>query len=79
MAEICSTRQDALPGLGSRFEESLAKPGAVESMIEKYTATGGKLDSGFELATDTVGNYDLAGISLRPYWATSTGTTPRSR
>ena len=60
MAEICSTRQDALPGLGSRFEESLAKPGAVESMIEKYTATGGKLDSGFELATDTVGNYDLA-------------------
>ena len=61
MAEICSTRQDALPGLGSRFEESLAKPGAVESMIEKYTATGGKLDSGFELATDTVGNYDLAG------------------
>ena len=30
-------------------------------MIEKYTATGGKLDSGFELATDTVGNYDLAG------------------
>ena len=61
MAEICSTGQDALPGLGSRFEESLAKPGAVESMIEKYTATGGKLDSGFELATDTVGNYDLAG------------------
>ena len=61
MAEICSTRQDALPGLGSRFEESLAKPGAVESMTEKYTATGGKLDSGFELATDTVGNYDLAG------------------
>ena len=61
MAEICSTRQDALPGLGSRFEESLAKPGAVESMIEKYTATGGKLDSEFELATDTVGNYDLAG------------------
>ena len=61
MAEICSTRQDVLPGLGSRFEESLAKPGAVESMIEKYTATGGKLDSGFELATDTVGNYDLAG------------------
>ena len=60
MAEICSTRQDALPGLGSRFEESLAKPGAVESLIEKYTATGGKLDSGFELATDTVGNYDLA-------------------
>ena len=60
MAEICSTRQDALPGLGSRFEESLAKPEAVESMIEKYTATGGKLDSGFELATDTVGNYDLA-------------------
>ena len=61
MAEICSTRQDALPGLGSRFEESLARPGAIESMIEKYTATGGKLDSGFELATDTVGNYDLAG------------------
>ena len=61
MAEICSTRQDALPGLGSRFEESLAKPEAVESMIEKYTATGGKLDSEFELATDTVGNYDLAG------------------
>ena len=61
MAEICSTRQDVLPGLGGRFEESLAKPGAVESMIEKYTATGGKLDSGFELATDTVGNYDLAG------------------
>ena len=60
MAEICSTRQDALPGLGGRFEESLARPGAVESMIEKYTATGGKLDSGFELATDTVGNYDLA-------------------
>ena len=30
-------------------------------MIEKYTATGGKLDSGFELTTDTVGNYDLAG------------------
>ena len=30
-------------------------------MIEKYTATGGKLDSGHELATDTVGNYDLAG------------------
>ena len=61
MAEICSTRQDALPGLGSRFEESLAKPGAVESMIEKYTATGGKLDSEFELATDIVGNYGLAG------------------
>ena len=61
MAEICSTRQDALPGLGSLFEEPLAKPEAVESMIEKYTATGGKLDSGFELATDTVGNYDLAG------------------
>ena len=62
MAEICSTDQDALPGLGSRFEESLAKPGAVESMIEKYTATGGKLDSGYKLATDTVGNYALAGM-----------------
>ena len=61
MAEICSTGQYALPGLGGRFEESLARPGAIESMIEKYTATGGKLDSGFELATDTVGNYDLAG------------------
>ncbi len=61
MAEICSTGQDALPGLGGSFEESLARPGAVESMIEKYTATGGKLDSEFELATDTVGNYDLAG------------------
>ena len=61
MTEICSTGQDALPGLGGRFEESLARPGVTESMIEKYTATGGKLDSGFELATDTVGNYDLAG------------------
>ena len=61
MTEICSTGQDALPGLGSLFEEPLAKPGAVESMIEKYTATDGKLDFEFELATDTVGNYDLAG------------------
>ncbi len=61
MTEICSTGQDALPGLGGRFEESLARPGVTESMIEKYTATGGKLDFEFELATDTVGNYDLAG------------------
>ena len=61
MAEICSTDQDALPGLGSRFEESLARPGAVESIIGKYAATGGKLDSEFELATDTVGIYYLAG------------------
>ena len=60
MTEICSTGQDALPGLGGRFEESLAKPGAVESIIEEYTATGGKLD--FEFATDTVGNYALAGM-----------------
>ena len=61
MTEICSTGQDALPGLGGRFEESLARPGVTESMIEKYTATGGRLDFEFELATDTVGNYDLAG------------------
>ena len=61
MAEICSTGQDALPGLGGRFEESLARPGATESIIEEYAATGGKLDFEFELATDTVGNYDLAG------------------
>ena len=49
-----------LPGLGGRFEESLAKPGATESIIEEYAATGGKLD--FEFATDTVGNYALAGM-----------------
>ena len=61
MTEICSTGQDVLPGLGGRFEEFLARPGAVESIIEKYAATGGKLDFEFELATDTVGNYDLAG------------------
>ena len=61
MTEICSTGQDALPGLGGRFEGSLARPGVTESMIEKYTATGGKLGFEFELATDTVGNYDLAG------------------
>ena len=50
-----------LPGLGGRFEESLARLGAVESIIEKYAATGGKLDFEFEFASDTVGNYDLAG------------------
>ena len=61
MTEICSTGQDVLPGLGGRFEESLARPGATESIIEEYAATGGKLDFEFELATDTVGNYDLAG------------------
>ncbi len=60
MTEIRSTGQDVLPGLVSRFEESLASPAVVESIIREYTATGGKLDSGFELATDTVGNYDLA-------------------
>ena len=61
MTEIRSTGQDVLPGLGGRFEESLARPGATESIIEEYAATGGKLDFEFELATDTVGNYDLAG------------------
>ena len=61
MTEIRSTGQDVLPGLGSRFEESLASPAVVESIIREYTATGGKLDFEFELATDTVGNYDLAG------------------
>ena len=50
-----------LPGLGSRFEESLASPAVVESIIREYTATGGKLDFEFEFASDTVGNYDLAG------------------
>ena len=49
-----------LPGLGGRFEEFLARPRVTESIIEKYTATGGKLD--FEFATDTVGNYALAGM-----------------
>ena len=61
MTEICSTGQDALPGLGGRFEESLARPGVTESIIEEYAATGGKLDFEFEFASDTVGNYDLAG------------------
>ena len=61
MTEIRSTGQDVLPGLGGRFEESLARPGVTESIVEEYAATGGKLDFEFELATDTVGNYDLAG------------------
>ena len=61
MTEIRSTGQDALPGLGGRFEEFLARPRVTESIIEEYAATGGKLDFEFELATDTVGNYDLAG------------------
>ena len=49
-----------LPGLGGRFEESLARTGVTESIIKEYAATGGKLDFEFELATDTVANYDLA-------------------
>ena len=61
MTEIRSTGQDVLPGLGGRFEEFLARPRVTESIIEEYAATGGKLDFEFELATDTVGNYDLAG------------------
>ena len=61
MTEIRSTGQDVLPGLGGRFEESLASPAVVESIIREYTATGGKLDFEFELATDTVGIYYLAG------------------
>lgn len=61
MTEIRSTGQDVLPGLGGRFEEFLARPGVTESIIEEYAATDGKLDFEFELATDTVGNYDLAG------------------
>ena len=61
MTEIRSTGQDVLPGLGGRFEEFLARPRVTESIIEEYAATGGKLDFEFEFASDTVGNYDLAG------------------